>query len=145
MPKAKLKTTKTKKSVKSYIDAIKSPKRKRDAEHVLELMTKITKEKPAMWGPSIVGFGDHTYKYESGREIDFFVIGFSSRKDCTTLYGLYHDNKYDDLLEKLGPYKRGAGCLYIKDMSEIHEPTLKKMIQRGYKAVKSGKSKGCGC
>lgn len=136
MPKAKLKTTKTKKSVADFIESIPSPTRKRDAKRLLALMKKITKKKPVMWGPSIVGFGDHTYKYPSGREVDFFIVGFSARKDTSTLYVMSKYDDFGDLLKKLGPYKKGAACLYIKDLSKIHEPTLKKIIERGYKAVK---------
>ena len=138
MAKAELKTKKTKKSVAAFIDSIPSPTRRRDAAELLKIMKEITKKKPAMWGPSIVGFGDHTYKYESGREVDFFLVGFSARKDTSTLYLMsgYEDTTMQKLLKKLGPHKRGAGCLYLKDLEQIHRPTLKKLIQRGYQQAR---------
>ena len=94
--------------------------------------------KPVMWGPSIIGFGDHTYVYPSGREVDFLLIGFSARKDTSTLYVMsgYKDPAMQQLLKKLGPHKRGAGCLYIKDLKKIDKPTLKKIIQRGFESAK---------
>mgnify|MGYP002623463054 CR=1 FL=1 len=150
MAKAKLKTQKTKKSVRAFINSISSPTRKRDAEYLLKLMKEITGKRPAMWGPasgpshaknggpSIVGFEDHTYRYASGREVDFFVIGFSARKDTSTLYLMSGYDGFEALLKKLGPHKKGAGCLYIKDIEQVHKPTLKKIIEKGYKAVKKG-------
>ena len=136
MVKVELKTKKNKKSVKAFIDSIESPKRRADAQYVLSLMKEVSGKKPAMWGDRIVGFGDHTYVYKTGREVDFFVIGFSVRKDLTTLYIMPGYQDFGDMLKKLGPHKKGAACLYIRDMDKIHKPTLKKMVQKGYKMVK---------
>ena len=140
MAKAKLKTTKTKKPVSAFIDSIESPTRKRDAKYLLKLMKDITGKRPAMWGPSIVGFEDKTYTYASGREVDFFVIGFSARKDTSTIYLMSGYKGFEQLLKKLGPHKRGAGCLYIKDIEKVDKPTLKKIIKKGYTMAKSTKT-----
>lgn len=136
MKKAKLKIQKTKKSVQKFINSISSPKRKRDAEYVLDLMKRITGKEPAMWGESIVGFDEHTYIYESGREVDYYVVGFSARKDMTTIYIMAGYKEMNSLLEKIGPHKKGAACLYIKDMDKIDKATLSKVIEKGYKMVK---------
>ena len=133
MTKANLKTKKNKKSVSDFLNSISNPVRKRDAKTVLKLMKDITKKKPTMWGPSIVGFGEYHYKYESGREADFLRIGFSPRKAALTLYIMPGYQDYGDLLKKLGPHSTGKACLYIRDMEEIHLPTLKKIIARGWK------------
>lgn len=136
MAKAELKTKKNNKSVKAFIESLPNEKRRKDAQYVLSIMKEITGKKPYMWGDRIVGFDDHTYKYKTGREVDFFIVGFSARKDMTTLYIMPGYQDFGDLLEKLGPYKKGAACLYIRDMDKIHKPTLKKIIKKGYQLVK---------
>lgn len=139
MPKAKLKTKKTRKSVDKFVASIKSPKRRQDAEVVLQMMRDVTGDKGAMWGERIVGFVDHTYHYKSGRVVDFFMIGFSSGADRTTIYIMSGYKDMAGLLKKLGPHSKGAGCLYLKDLDTIHLPTLKKIMTRGYKGVLQSK------
>jgi nucleoid DNA-binding protein len=137
MAKVELKTKKTKASVATFLNTISSPLRKAEAKQVLEIMKEVTKAKPKMWGTGIVGFGDYHYTYKTGREGDFFIIGFHPRKDSITIYIMpgYHD--FDDLLKKLGPHKMGKGCLYLKKLDDLHIPTLKKIIARGWKDMKT--------
>lgn len=134
MTKAKLKTQLTQQNPKSYINAISNEEQKKDALKLLELMKKISKTQPQMWGNSIVGFGIEHLKYESGRELDWFKIGFSARKNNLSLYILRGGiNNYLDLLEKLGPYKTGVSCLYIKNLDSIDQNILTKIITRALK------------
>jgi hypothetical protein len=100
------------------------------------MMKKATKAQPKMWGSSIIGFGDHHYKYDSGREGDWFRAGFSPRKDALTLYlisGLgWPDQR--DLMSKLGKHKTGKGCLYIKQLSDVDVKVLERLIERSLKS-----------
>jgi len=92
-------------------------------------MEEVTGDKPKMWGPSIVGFGTYHYKYASGREGDWPVTGFSPRKKDLTLYIMMGFEKHADLMKQLGKYSNAKSCLYIKRLSDIHVPTLKKLIK----------------
>lgn len=133
---AENKTQPTKLTVRKFLDEkVTDAERRADCDTIVELMEKATKRPGVMWGPSIVGFGTYHYKYESGREGDFLVIGFSPRKSDLTLYGL-DINGAPELMEKLGKYKNGKGCLYIKKLSDIHMPTLKALIKNGVDAKK---------
>ncbi len=137
MAKANLKTKKNKRSVSVFLNSIQDSERKKDAKRTLALMIEVTGEKPAMWGTSIVGFGDYHYKYESGREGDFFITGFSPRKQNLTIYVMPGYRDYGSLMKKLGPHKLGRSCLYIRHLDDIHIPTLKKLVARGYKDMKT--------
>src|SRR5215831_11588942 len=101
----------------NYLAAIPDDARRKDCEALAKLMTKATKEKPMMWGTSIVGFGTHHYRYASGREGDTCMVGFSSRKGDISLYGLNSSREHDKLLAQLGKHKTGKGCLYISKLS----------------------------
>ncbi|HET9951906.1 MAG TPA: DUF1801 domain-containing protein [Candidatus Eisenbacteria bacterium] len=125
---AELKTKKTKASVTGFLERVKDERRRQDSFEVLALMKKITKEEPMMWGTSIVGFGDYRYKYASGREGDFFPIGFSPRKEALTLYFMSGFEPFPELMNRLGTYKTGKGCLYVKSLEDVHLPTLRKLI-----------------
>jgi hypothetical protein len=96
-------------------------------------MREITGEEPAMWGSSIVGFGSYHYVYASGREGDWFLTGFAPRKQALTMYIMSGFSEYDELLEKLGKFKTGKACLYVKKLDDIHLPTLKKLIRQSVK------------
>lgn len=126
---AELKTKRTASSVEKFLQGIKDPRRKKDAFTVLEVMRAVTGEEPAMWGSSIVGFGSYHYVYASGHEGDSCLVGFSPRKDALVLYlmGAYEDR--EALIKKLGTCTAGKGCIYVKSMDDIHEPTLRKMIK----------------
>jgi len=133
MAKAVLKTKKNKASVASFLDTITDPEVKKDTKVILKLMRDVTGKKPVMWGKSIVGFGDYHYTYASGREGDWFIVGFSPRKQNITIYIMPGYQDYSAILKTLGPYTKGKSCLYIKPLSDIHLPTLKRLITRGYK------------
>ncbi len=93
-------------------------------------MKEITGEEPTLWGDSIVGFGRYHYTYESGREGDWFLTGFSPRKQNLTLYIMAGFDDYDDLMNKLGKYKTGKSCLYVKKLQDIDLPILKQLIKQ---------------
>jgi hypothetical protein len=125
MAKAELKTKQTKSSVKDFINSLSSKQEQEDSFELVKLMQQASGEKPAMWGTAIIGFGNRTTKYASGRELDWFSVGFSPRKGKFALYGLKKDAK---LLAKLGKHKLGGGCLYINRLSEVDKNVLKNLI-----------------
>jgi len=125
-----LKTKVNNASVVKFINSITDEKKKNLSFKILDLMKKITKEEPKMWGSSIVGFGHYHYKYESGREGDWFLIGFSPRKQNFVIYLMSGVSKYEDLLKKLGKYKTGKGCLYINKEDDIDINVLTEIIKK---------------
>lgn len=131
-----LKTSKNRASVKKFLEGIDNETRRKDAFKVLELMTKVTGEAPAMWGSAIVGFGSYHYKYASGREGDWMLVGFSPRKQNLVLYIMPGFSAYETLMEKLGKHKTGKSCLYINQLDDIHLPTLRKLVRESVKAMK---------
>ena len=133
---AEQKTKPTNQSVKEFLNKIPEPERRADCFAVAKIMEEITGEKPRMWGPSIVGFGSYRYKYASGREGDWPMTSFSPRKKDLTLYIMMGFEKHADLMEKLGKHSTSKSCLYIKRLSDVHIPTLKKLIKIGLKDLK---------
>jgi hypothetical protein len=127
---AELKTKVSNQSVEKFLNGVGDEKRRRDCFTVLELMKQATKAEPRMWGSSIVGFGSYHYKYASGREGDWPLIGFSPRKQNLTLYIMPGFEQYEALLKMLGKYKTGKSCLYVNRLDDVHLPTLKKLIQQ---------------
>src|SRR5215217_926779 len=134
---AEAKTKPTDQSVTDFLNKIPEPERRADCFAVAKIMEEITGKKPKMWGPSIVGFGSYHYKYASGREGDWPVAGFSPRKKDLTLYLMMGFEKHGELLEKLGKHSGAKSCLYIKRLSDIHIPTLKKLIKISVKELKN--------
>ena len=134
---AELKTKPTNASVNKFLNDIADPVKREDSKTVAAMMTEITGHKPKMWGPSIVGFGTHHYKYASGQEGDWPVVGFSPRKQNLTLYVMGALDE-DELLKKLGKHTTAKSCLYIKRLSDVHLPTLKKLIRLSVKKSISG-------
>ena len=126
---AEAKTKPTNQSVKEFLNQVADPERRADCFAVAKIMEELTGEKPKMWGPSIVGFGSHHYKYASGREGDWPVAAFSPRKKDLTVYLMIGFDKNRELMDKLGKHSVGKSCLYIKRLSDIHVPTLKKLIK----------------
>ena len=128
---AELKTKKTDLSVNDFINSIPDEQKIKDAFAILKLMEKVTKSKAKMWGTAIVGFGDRRLMYESGRVLDWFVMGFSPRKQNFALY--IHDavEKQQLLLKKLGKHKTGKSCLYLNKLEEIDLAILKEIIWKG--------------
>jgi hypothetical protein len=127
---AELKTKKTAASVKDFLNRVPNERKRKDSFAVLKLMQEVTGTKPAMWGPSIVGFGQYHYKYASGREGDMPLAGFSPRKQALTLYITAGFDGYGELLGKLGKYKTGKACLYINKLEDVDLATLKEMVRR---------------
>lgn len=128
-----LKTKKTNASVSQFLNSIEDPQRRKDAKTVAKMMRAVTGKPPKMWGPSIVGYGSYHYKYASGREGDWFLTGFSPRKQALTLYimsGFYEKNP---LLDKLGKFKHGKACLYVKKLEDIDLKVLEKLIKGSVK------------
>ncbi len=133
---AENKTKPTALTVASFLDKIKDPRLRKDCDTLIELMESISKLKPVMWGSAIIGFGTRHYVYESGREGDTVIVGFSPRKQAIALYlsgGLEHLRAE---LAKLGKHSTGKGCLYIKSLSDVHVVTLKKILTKSYRSVK---------
>ena len=124
-----LKTKLTQASVDDCLDAIQDEQMRQDCRTVAKIMQAVANAEPRMWGDSIVGFGSYHYRYASGREGDWPLTGFSPRKQNLTLYIMAGFEQYDDLLRKLGKHARGKSCLYIKRLSDVHLPTLKKLVQ----------------
>ena len=133
---AKLKTTRNKKSVTEFLGTVKDPARRKDCFTLLSIMKKATGDKPAMWGTSIVGFGDYHYKYASGREGDWFLAGFSPRKQSLTIYLISGFGKYKSLMKKLGSFKTGGSCLYLDSLDDVHIPTLRTLIKQSVIAMR---------
>lgn len=126
---AELKTKKTNQSVSQFIKAIDDSERRKDCEALAKLMKDIIGKEPKMWGESIVGCGDYHYKYKSGREGDWFPIGFSPRKQNLTLYLMGGFGQNPDLMKKLGKYTMGKGCLYVKRLADIDQTVLAKLLK----------------
>jgi hypothetical protein len=133
---AELKTKPTKVSVEKFINAVSDEGRREDCRQVARIMEEITGEKPTMWGPSIVGFGTYHYKYASGREGDWPITAFSPRKQDLTLYIMPGFEEHGDLMKQLGKHRTGKSCLYIKRLSDVHVPTLKKLIRESVKRMR---------
>ena len=133
---ADIKTKPNKISVEKFLKSVSDESKREDSLKVLELMKKITKDEPVMWGPSIVGFGKYHYKYESGREGDMCITGFSPRKQALTIYVMPGFKRYDSLMKKLGKYKTGVSCLYIKKLENIDMKVLKELITESVKYMK---------
>lgn len=128
MAKAELKTKKTEQSVEDFLKSIEPEEKRTDSIAIVKMMQKATGDKPKMWGTSIIGFGNTVLKYDSGRELDWFKIGFSPRKTDLTLYAIKNSTD-QTLLKKLGKYKEGKGCLYIKKLAYVDTTVLEKMIE----------------
>lgn len=125
---AENKTKETDANVDGYLAAIKGAVRRKDCAALTKLMAKATKHPPRMWGSSIVGFGSYRYKYESGREGDTCLVGFSSRKGDISLYGLSSAPSCGELIPKLGKHKAGKSCLYIRKLSDVDLKVLEKLV-----------------
>jgi uncharacterized protein DUF1801 len=133
---AENKTTPNDQDVEQFLNSVDDERKRKDSFMILELMKQVTGIEPRMWGSSIVGFGSYHYTYESGREGDMILAGFSPRKQNLTLYNMGGFERYDDLLKKLGKHTTGKGCLYIKRLDDVDLPTLKSLIEESVKHVK---------
>lgn len=133
---AELKTKPNQASVKAFLDCITDEQRRKECSTILQLMKDATGAKPKMWGPSIVGFGSYHYKYESGREGDWFLTGFSPRKQALTLYIMGGFQRHEQLMRKLGRHKTGSSCLYIRKLADLDLGVLKQLITRSVRHMK---------
>lgn len=125
---AVIKTKQTSASVEDYINSVEGEQKRKDSYVILKMMKKATGEEPKMWGGSIIGFGNVRYKSPAtGREVDWFRIGFSPRKANLTVY-LISINEHAEALKKLGKHKTGGGCLYINKLEDVDVKVLKGMI-----------------
>lgn len=125
---AELKTQANQASVEEFLSSITDADRREDCMRVLELMKSVTGSEPRMWGASIVGFGSYHYRYDSGREGDWFITGFSPRKTSLTLYINAGFDRYDDLLSRLGRYSTGKSCLYVKRLADVDFAVLRELV-----------------
>ena len=125
---AENKTRLTSKSVEAFLNGIEDPDRQEDCKKLAVMMEEITGAGPKMWGDSIIGFGNYHYRYASGREGDWFLAGFSPRKQNLTIYITCDLEYYADMLEGLGKFKHGKGCLYINRLQDVDPQVLKKLI-----------------
>ena len=134
---AENKTKPTKVSVATFISGLTDGTRRADAKALVKLMQSATGEKAQMWGPSIVGFGSYHYRYESGREGDMLLVGFSPRKAATVLYGIGEGKV---LLAKLGKHTTGKGCVYIKKLADVDQGVLEAMVVKAVAATRARKT-----
>lgn len=134
---AELKTKPRQASVEAFLGRIRDKQRRQDCAVVSKLMKRATRAEPRLWGPAIVGFGDFHYKYASGREADWFQIGFSPRKESLTLYLVPGLSRYASLLLKLGKHKTSKSCLHIKRLSDVDLPVLRTLIDESIRDLKA--------
>ena len=126
---AENKTRPTDVSVDSFLDSVPDPQRREDARKVRAMMERISGHEARMWGPSIVGFGSYHYRYESGREGDMARIGFSPRAKELVLYLVGGFPRHQPLMDRLGRYKIGKSCLYVKRLGDVDESVLEELIR----------------
>lgn len=136
---AELKTKKNDASVKKFLGAVKDEQKRKDSFEILEMMENITKERPKMWGKSIIGFGDYHYKYKSGREGDWFFLGLSPGAQNISIHIISGFKEHKELLKDLGKFKNSVSCLYIKKLEDINKKVLEKFLKLSWKDMKSGK------
>ncbi len=127
---AELKTRPTEQNIDGFLSRVEDPVRSQDAERICRMMERITRRKPQMWGTSIVGFGAYRYSYASGRTGEWPLTGFSPRKQALTLYIMSGFDEYNELLDRLGKYRTGKSCLYLKRLDQVDEKVLVSLIRR---------------
>ena len=133
---SELKTKPTKASVAAFLNSVEDDQRRRDTREVVKLMKEITGKRAKMWGSSIVGFGTYHYKYKSGREGDWPVTGLSPRKQNLAIYVMPGFSRYSALMKKLGKYKTGKSCLYLKKLDDVDRKVLRQLIARSVADMK---------
>ena len=131
-----LKTKKNDASVEEFLAGIPHDRRREDCRVVVEMMTEITGEEPAMWGSSIIGFGTYHYKYASGREGDWPITGVAPRKQSLTLYIMPGFDRYEELMGRLGKHKTGVSCLYVNKLDDVDLPTLRTLVSESFAYMK---------
>lgn len=137
---AEIKTKKNEASVEEFLHQVEPAQKRTDAQAICALMQAATGAEPKMWGSSIIGFGHHLYKYESGRTGDWMLVGFSPRKQNLTLYIMPGFEQYEGLLRKLGKHKIGKACLYINKLADVDLAVLKELIEQSVDHMKATNS-----
>ena len=132
-----IKTQKTERSVSEFLDTVADEGRRKDCQAIVRIMKRAVKAQPKMWGPSIIGFGDHSYKTANGKENPWFLSGFSPRKQDLTLYIMAGFERHDALMARLGKYKTGGSCLYIKRLADIDAKVLEALIAASVTQMKA--------
>ena len=132
MAKNENKTTENNASVEAFLNQVADEKKKADSFEIKDMMERLTGEPAKMWGTAIIGFGNYHYKYDSGREGDFMKVGFSPRAQNISLYIMPGFDRYADYMSKLGKYKTGKSCLYIKALNDIDRNILEHLIKDSY-------------
>lgn len=133
---AELKTQPNEQSVEDFLNRVENETKREDSFSILELMKEETGAEPIMWGDSIIGFGKYQYRYASSREGEWFLTGFSPRKQNLTLYIMSGFDEYDELLGKLGKYSTGKSCLYIKKMEDVDQDVLRELVSKSVEHMK---------
>jgi hypothetical protein len=123
--------------VRTYLENVAPPKRRRDAETLVDLMRQVTGQEPRLWG-TVVGFGSYHYRYTSGREGDAAAAGFAPRKAATTVYVMDGVAAHADLLEELGLHSTGVGCIYIRELEQVDLDVLRAIVARSYATLTAG-------
>ena len=134
---AELKTKLTETSVEDFLNTVADEKKRKDCFEIVKLMESVTKAKAKMWGTAIIGFGNHLLKYESGRELDWFYVGFSPRKQNIVLYINAGNAENKEQLKQLGKHKLSGSCLHINQLEDINTSVLKEMIKTTVDNLKS--------
>jgi hypothetical protein len=125
---------------RAFLASLDDPQKQADSEALLEMMERITGEKPVMWGSSIIGFGKYAYTYASGRSGEWLRVGFSPRKQSLTLYLMTGFDRYEELLRRVGKVKTGKACLYVKRLSAVDQDALKELIRASYESEAMGEA-----
>lgn len=133
---AENKTRPTDQDVLDFLESVEHKTRREDGLRLLEIMQEETGEDAVMWGSSIVGFGSYHYTYESGREGDMPLVGFSPRKQSMTLYIMPGFDDYDEMLDDLGKHKTGKSCLYVNKLADVDEGVLRRLIKESYEHMR---------
>lgn len=133
---AELKTQPNDQSVEDFLNSVENDTKREDSFTILELMKEETGAEPIMWGDRIVGFGTYHYKYASGRDAEWFLTGFSPRKQNLTLYIMSGFEEYDDLLGKLGRHSTGKSCLYVKKLEDVDQDVLRELVSKSVEHMK---------
>ena len=134
---AENKTKPTQLKVSDFIAGIENKVKRDDCRELMKLMAKITGNRAKMWGTAIVGYGKYHYKYESGREGDFFLTGFSPRKQALSIYIVSGFSINPELMEKLGKYKTGKSCLYVKKLDDVDRSALAQLVQESVAYIRN--------
>ncbi len=134
---AENKTAKSGASVDEFLSAVENKRRREDGLALLEMMKNVTGLEPEMWGPSIIGFGSYHYRYDSGREGDMPLTGFSPRSRSLSLYIMSGFDEYDALLSKLGKHRTGASCLYINKLADVDMAVLRELVSQSVEHMRA--------